>query len=57
MKINVHSSIEDIVYDGCLDRESLQDALRLISMTSPVELSVTEFKGEYYISKKQQDNN
>lgn len=52
VKINVHSSIEDIVYDGCLDRESLQDALRLISMTSPVELSVTEFKGEYYISKK-----
>lgn len=57
VKINVHSSIEDIVYDGCLDRESLQDALRLISMTSPVELSVTEFKGEYYISKNQQDNN
>lgn len=52
VKINVHSSIEDIVYDGCLDRESLQDALKLISMTSPVELSVTEFKGEYYISKK-----
>lgn len=52
VKINVHSSIEDIVYDGCLDRESLQDALRLISMTSPVELSITEFKGEYYISKK-----
>lgn len=52
VKINVHSSIEDIVYDGSLDRESLQDALRLISMTSPVELSVTEFKGEYYISKK-----
>lgn len=52
VKINVHGSIEDIVYDGQLDRESLQDALRLISMTSPVELSVTEFKGEYYISRK-----
>ncbi len=51
-KINVHSSIEDIAYDGSLDKESLQDALRLISMTAPVELSVTEFKGEYYISPK-----
>ena len=51
-KINVHGSIEDIAYDGQLDKESLQDALRLISMTAPVELSVTEFKGEYYISRK-----
>ena len=53
VKVNVHSAIEDIVYDGQLDNESLQDALRLISMTSPVELAVTEFKGEYYISKRQ----
>ncbi len=52
VRINVHSSIEDIVYDGRLDRESLQDALRLISMTAPVPLSITEFKGEYYISRK-----
>lgn len=51
-KINVHGSIEDIAYDGQLDKESLQDALRLISMTAPVDLSVTEFKGEYYISRK-----
>lgn len=51
-RINVHSAIENIVYDGQIDRESLQDALRLITMTSPVELSVIEFNGEYYISKK-----
>lgn len=52
VRINVHSSIEDFVYDGQIDTESLTDALRLISMTAPVPLSVTEFKGEYFISKR-----
>ena len=52
VKINVHSSIENIVYDGQIDDESLSDALRLVAMTSPVPIVVTEFDGEFYVSRR-----
>ncbi len=52
VKINVHSSVENILYDGQIDKESLDEALRLLSITALVPLSITEFDGEYYISKR-----
>lgn len=52
VKINIHNSIENILYDGQIDDESLEDALHLVSITAPVPLSVTEFDGEYYVSKR-----
>ena len=52
VRINVHASVEHIRYDGQIDDESLDTALYLLSVSSPVPLSVTEFDGEYYISKK-----
>lgn len=56
VQVRVHSSVEDIAYDGCIDRESLEEALRLICLTSPVELSLTRFDGEYYISPKSRNS-
>lgn len=50
-KINVHSAIEDIAYTGELRNEGLDTALSLLSKTSPVELSIIDIDGEYYISK------
>jgi len=52
VKINIHCSIENILYDGRIDDESLEEALTLLTVTSPVPLSVTEFDGEYYVSKR-----
>ncbi len=52
VKINIHSSIENILYDGRIDDESLEDALHLVSITAPVPLVITEFDGEYYVSKR-----
>ena len=51
VKINIHHSLEDIVYTGQLDNEDITTALRLISITAPIKIAVTEFDGEYYISK------
>lgn len=51
VKINIHHSIEDIVYTGQLDNEDITTALHLISITAPIKIAVTEFDGEYYISK------
>ncbi len=56
VSVRVHNSVEDISYDGCIDRESLEEALRLICLTSPVELSLTRFEGEYYISPKSRNS-
>lgn len=53
VKINIHCSIENILYDGRIDNESLEETLRLLTVTSPVPLAVTEFDGEYYISKRE----
>lgn len=50
-KINVHASIEDIAYTGELRNEDLGTALSLLSKTSPVELSIIDIDGEYYISQ------
>ncbi len=52
VKINVHSSVENILYAGQIDKESLRDALNLLSITAQTPLSVTEFDGEYYISMR-----
>ncbi len=52
IKIHIHSSIENIPYDGQIDNESLEEALRLVSLTAPVPLAITEFDGEYYVSKR-----
>ncbi len=54
VRINVHSSVENILYDGQIDQESLDDALNLLSITALTPLAITEFDGEYYISKKNQ---
>ncbi len=51
VKINIHRSIENIVYTGQLNDEDIDTALRLISITAPIKIAVTEFDGEYYISK------
>ena len=56
VKINIHSSIENMTYTGELHNEPLSVAMRLLTITASVELSVTEFDGEYYISKKKKDN-
>lgn len=52
IKIHIHSSIENIPYDGQIDNESLEEALRLVSLTAPVPLAINEFDGEYYVSKR-----
>ena len=52
VKINIHCSIENILYDGRIDDETLEEALTLLSVTSPVPLVVTEFDGEYYVSRR-----
>lgn len=52
IKIHIHSSVENIPYDGQIDNESLEEALRLVSLTAPVPLAVNEFDGEYYVSKR-----
>ena len=51
VKINIHHSIEDIIYTGQLGNEDITTALHLISITAPIKISVTEFDGEYYISR------
>ncbi len=52
VRINVHSSVENILYDGQIDKESLEEAMNLLSITAMTPLAITEFDGEYYISKK-----
>ena len=52
IKVHIHSSVENIPYDGQIDNESLTEALRLVALTAPVPLVVTEFDGEYYVSKR-----
>lgn len=51
-KINIHRSIEDIPYTGQLLNEDIATALKLLSITSPVNLAITNLDGEYYISRK-----
>ena len=52
VKINIHQSIENIVYTGQLNDEDITTALHLISITAPINIAITEFDGEYYISKR-----
>lgn len=51
VKVNIHPSIEDINFTGQLQEEDIATALRLITITSPIKVTVNEYGGEYYISK------
>lgn len=51
VKINVHDEIASLQYTGQVDKESLAEALRMISATSPVRLSITDIDGEYFLSR------
>lgn len=53
VKIHIHPSLSDILYDGVIDDESLEDALRLLAITAPEKLLVDKFnEKDYYITKK-----
>ncbi|MBS4765444.1 FecR domain-containing protein [Alistipes sp. kh20] len=51
VKINIHDEIANLQYTGVVDRETLPEALRMISETSPVRLSITNIDGEYFLSR------
>ena len=51
VKINIHDEIANLQYTGMVDRETLPEALRMISATSPVKLSITNIDGEYLPSR------
>lgn len=51
VKINIHDEIANLQYTGVVDKESLQETLRMISATSPVRLSITDIDGEYFLSR------
>lgn len=51
VKINIHDEIANLQYTGMVDRETLPEALRMISATSPVKLSITNIDGEYFLSR------
>ncbi len=51
VKINIHDEIANLKYTGVVDKESLAEALRMISATSPVRLSITDIDGEYFLSR------
>ena len=51
VKINIHDEISNLQYTGMVDRETLPEALRMISETSPVRLSITNIDGEYFLSR------
>lgn len=51
VKINIHDEISNLQYTGVVDRETLPEALRMISETSPVRLSITNIDGEYFLSR------
>ena len=50
--IDVHPELENILYTGVNDDETIEEVLRLLEITSPVPLSFSNFDGNYYISKK-----
>ena len=51
VRINVHEEIANLKYTGMVDRETLQEALQMISEASPVRLSITNIDGEYFLSR------
>ena len=51
VRINIHEEIANLKYTGIVDRETLQEALQMISETSPVRLSITNIDGEYFLSR------
>lgn len=51
VRINIHEEIANLQYTGMVDRETLPEALRMISETSPVRLSITNIDGEYFLSR------
>ncbi len=51
VNVGVHSSVANIVYEGEIDKEPLETALKLISISAPTRLKITNLDGEYYITK------
>lgn len=51
VNVGVHSSVANIVYEGEIDKEPLETALKLISISAPTKLKITNLDGEYYITK------
>lgn len=51
VKIHVQSEICNIKYSGKNSGRDIMDVFRLLEVTSPVPISVTEYEGEYYISR------
>lgn len=53
VRVCVHPSISDILYDGEIDDEPLDVALRLLAITAPQKLEVNKLNDtDYYISKQ-----
>ena len=51
VRIHVQGEICNIKYTGKNSGRNIGDVFRLLEVTSPVPISVTEYEGEYYISR------
>ncbi len=51
VRIHVQSEICNIKYTGKNSGRDILDVFRLLEVTSPIPIAVTEYEGEYYISK------
>lgn len=53
VRVCVHPSIADILYDGAIDNEPLEVALRLLAITAPERLTINVLgEKDYYITKQ-----
>lgn len=52
VNITVQPAIENILYTGRRNNESLQEMFRLIELTSPVPIKISGSNGDYLIEKK-----
>jgi len=52
VNVSVHASVANILYEGEIDNEPLDTALKLISISAPTKLKITNLDGEYYITKR-----
>lgn len=53
VKINLQPEISGIKYTGKNSGRNISDVFRLLEVTSPVPIAVTEYEGEYYISRNE----
>ncbi len=53
VRIHVQSEICNIKYTGKNSGRNIGDVFRLLEVTSPIPIAVTEYEGEYYISKNE----